>query len=311
MKSEQNNCPNCGCEVSGRNYCPDCGQANLPLRPSLKEILKEFVDDFFSLDSRLFRTLFSLVFKPGVLSKEYNLGKKASYLPPLRTYLLISVLYFILPITDTTTKISIQDMAIDETTEYIPLSLGNGDTLLVNYHSFKTDQLYQDSICSQLWENGKGSIISSLVGERISRKVTVNSILLGTVQEKQVAFWSVLWGSMSSIMFMLMPAFALLLLLLFRQGDLNYVNMLVFSIHLHSFVFLVLGVKHLITVLWGVSIPRIDFLIIMVYGLVAFRKVFGYSYWKTALKALLLTGSYMVFLFVGIICAALYAVCVI
>ncbi len=112
-------------------------------------------------------------------------------------------------------------------------------------------------------------------------------------------------------MFMLMPAFALLLLLLFRQGDLNYVNMLVFSIHLHSFVFLVLGVKHLITVLWGVSIPRIDFLIIMVYGLVAFRKVFGYSYWKTALKALLLTGSYMVFLFVGIICAALYAVCVI
>ena len=181
-KSEQNNCPNCGCEVSGRNYCPDCGQANLPLRLSLKEILKEFVDDYFSLDSRLFRTLFALVFKPGVLSKEYNLGKKASYLPPLRTYLLITVLYFLLPITDTTTKISIHDMAIDETTEYIPLGLGNGDTLMINHHSFKTDPLYQDSICNQVWMSGETSTISSLlgeVGERISRKVTVNAILLG------------------------------------------------------------------------------------------------------------------------------------
>jgi hypothetical protein len=310
MKSEQKNCPNCGCEVSGRNYCPDCGQANLPLRLSLKEILKEFVDDYFSLDSRLFRTLFALVFKPGVLSKEYNLGKKASYLPPLRTYLLITVLYFLLPITDTTTNISIKGMKINETTEYIPWSLGNGDTLLINYHRLKTNQLYQDSVGSQLLDSEEDWFSSSLVGKSLS-KIVVNAILLGTVQEKQTAFWSVLWGSMSSIMFMLMPAFALLLLLLFRQGDLNYVNMLVFSIHLHSFVFLVLGVKYLITVLWGVSIPRIDFLIIMVYGLVAFRKVFGYSYWKTALKALLLTGSYMIFLFVGIICAALYAVCVI
>ena len=267
MVPEHNNCPNCGCEVSGRNYCPDCGQANLPLRLSVKEILKEFVDDYFSLDSRLFRTLFSLVFKPGSLSEEYNLGKKASYLPPLRTYLLITLLYFLLPVTDTTTKITIHDTAIDETTEYIPLSLGNGDTLMIDHHSFKSDPIYQDSICNQIWMSGEASTISSMfggIGEQTLRKLTTNAILLGTVQEKQTAFWSVLWGSMSSIMFMLMPAFALLLLLLFRQGDLNYVNMLVFSIHLHSFVFLILGVKHLITVLWGVSIPRIDFLIIMV-----------------------------------------------
>jgi hypothetical protein len=308
LKSEQNNCPNCGCEVSGRNYCPDCGQANLPLRPSLKEILKEFTDDYFSLDSRLFKTLFALVFKPGVLSKEYNLGKKASYLPPLRTYLLISVLYFILPTNDIETNIIVKDVAINEATQTVPIELGTGDSLVIDFQQFKTDKSYEDSIGNLLWLDSKEVMVYSLIGEKITKRFVVNALLLGSSKEKQISFWSSLWSSISSVMFILMPAFAVLLLLLFRQGDLNYVNMLVFSIHLHSFVFLILGLKHGIMMTTGIALPPVHLLIIAVYGILALKKVFDYGYWKTTFKTLLLSVLYLMFLTVGLVGASLYAV---
>ena len=46
-------------------------------------------------DSRLWRTLWYLLSRPGFLTREFFEGKRVRYLPPFRLYLVISVVFFL------------------------------------------------------------------------------------------------------------------------------------------------------------------------------------------------------------------------
>jgi len=60
------------------------------------ELLRDLFGDIFELDSRLWRSLVPLLFKPGHLTLEYLEGRRVRYMPPFRMYLVISVLFFLL-----------------------------------------------------------------------------------------------------------------------------------------------------------------------------------------------------------------------
>jgi hypothetical protein len=85
---------NCETPLFGK-FCLECGQRDTDLRRPLWTFLLEFVDDVFSLDSRLLRSLGPLVFKPGALSRRYVDGGRVSVLPPIRMLLVILVLFFL------------------------------------------------------------------------------------------------------------------------------------------------------------------------------------------------------------------------
>lgn len=87
-------CLNCGTKVHG-NYCSNCGQKFQPTKLPLKQFLDDAIETLFTIDNRFFRTIKDLFLKPGKVTKEYIIGKRAKYLPPLRVYLSISVLYFL------------------------------------------------------------------------------------------------------------------------------------------------------------------------------------------------------------------------
>ncbi|MFB0979497.1 MAG: DUF3667 domain-containing protein [Alteromonadaceae bacterium] len=53
------------------------------------------LDDIFSFDSRATRTIFPLVTRPGFLTNQYIAGKRVHFVPPLRLYLFISIVFFI------------------------------------------------------------------------------------------------------------------------------------------------------------------------------------------------------------------------
>ena len=48
------------------------------------------------IDGRLANTIKKLIFSPGLLSKEFIKGRRVSYTPPLRMYLVISLLFFVM-----------------------------------------------------------------------------------------------------------------------------------------------------------------------------------------------------------------------
>jgi hypothetical protein len=86
-------CSNCGSTLVGK-FCASCGQQDRPLDVSLPELAREVYVDVVELDGRFFASLRKLFFAPGFLTLEYFSGRRAAWLPPIRLYLIISVLYF-------------------------------------------------------------------------------------------------------------------------------------------------------------------------------------------------------------------------
>ena len=76
------------------SFCGACGQARRPLDPSLREMIQELGYELADLDGRVWSSLRRLFLAPGYLTKQHFIGRRASWLPPIRMYLIVSVAYF-------------------------------------------------------------------------------------------------------------------------------------------------------------------------------------------------------------------------
>ena len=92
--TEKSVCENCQLTLQG----PFCGQCGQKAESTLKYfwiVILHLLDDIFSFDSRAARTIFPLVTRPAFLTNEYFSGRRVHYVPPLRLYLFISIVFFI------------------------------------------------------------------------------------------------------------------------------------------------------------------------------------------------------------------------
>jgi len=96
---ESPDCLNCGTRLRGQ-YCGICGQRARNRLISLWELISEAFGDLLEIDSRLWRTLIPLLTRPGRLTKDYLEGRRARYMPPFRTYLVLSVIFFLVAFFD-------------------------------------------------------------------------------------------------------------------------------------------------------------------------------------------------------------------
>ena len=91
-----NSCLNCNVTLEGEeNYCSNCGQRNNINQLSFKLFIEEFFGDVFSYDSRLWGTVFPLILKPGKVAYEFVSGKRKEFVNPFRTYLTVSLIFFL------------------------------------------------------------------------------------------------------------------------------------------------------------------------------------------------------------------------
>ena len=66
-------------------------------RLTMGALFNDFLHDLTDLDSRVWRTLIALLTKPGKLTNEFIAGRRTLYLPPFRLYLVLSLIFFLLP----------------------------------------------------------------------------------------------------------------------------------------------------------------------------------------------------------------------
>jgi len=90
---EPAHCANCGVPLHG-HFCYACGQPIKGLIRHLPGVLADFFDTVLNLDSRLFRTLAPLFFRPGFLTLEYFAGRRVRYVTPLRLFFFLCVVSF-------------------------------------------------------------------------------------------------------------------------------------------------------------------------------------------------------------------------
>ena len=87
---------NCGSPLRAQDqYCSHCGQETRNTTESFGEFLKHFLSDYFTFDSKILRSFKPLLFRPGFLTNEFLQGKRVTYIPPLRMYIFISIVFFL------------------------------------------------------------------------------------------------------------------------------------------------------------------------------------------------------------------------
>jgi hypothetical protein len=87
-------CKNCAAPVLGA-FCAQCGQPTDVRRRSVLHLLHDLFKDIASFDSRILRTVIALFVEPGELSLAFHEGRTQRYVPAVRLYLFVSLIFFL------------------------------------------------------------------------------------------------------------------------------------------------------------------------------------------------------------------------
>jgi len=88
-------CPNCGTSMIGA-YCAVCGQERDTHRRSVFSLVGDLFEDIISFDSRILRTVIALLVEPGEIAIAFREGRTRRYVPALRLYFFVSLLFFLM-----------------------------------------------------------------------------------------------------------------------------------------------------------------------------------------------------------------------
>ena len=143
-------------------------------------------DNIFSIDSRLFITLKHLITKPGFLTLEYWEGRRTKYLPPLKLYLVLSVLYFFV------------------------ISTGSNHTSVFN-------QIATSDSNNDIDRNSLISRIDELDHQIFNYFINIFNRGLNKTKELNLSYNDIVFNMFPRAMFILMPLMGVLLLLIFKK----------------------------------------------------------------------------------------------
>ena len=91
MSNEEHECLNCHDHYTG-NYCPRCGQSANTDRFSMKVAAENFAEAYGMGERGMFRTMRDLILRPGYLILDYLRGMRISYYAPFKMFFLLFAL---------------------------------------------------------------------------------------------------------------------------------------------------------------------------------------------------------------------------
>jgi hypothetical protein len=229
-------CENCGAPVLDR-YCGACGQKHGHSVHSVWHFVGEATEDLTHADSRIWRTLIALLFKPGFLTSEFLAGRRASYLPPIRLYLVLSVAFFLVlgirPLHPAVVQVSEHGLPT-MTTRYMSLAeaLGTAVGDKPGSHPSETPTQRAERLCAAAFAE---SALSRYFGHALERACPK------VVLDNGRGFKTTFEHNIPRAMFLFLPFFALIMKALYRRPPRYYVEHLMLCVHNHAFVFLTFG----------------------------------------------------------------------
>jgi len=333
-------CLNCGTIVEER-FCTHCGQENIEPHESFGHLVRHFFDDFTHYDSKFFVTIRDLLTKPGFLTAEYLSGKRTTYLHPIRMYLFISFIFFLVVLStskfgasaekgltdkasyDARQRItdSIQyriaqarkDSAVAEAKtleEVLPLMRFPEDSLQEGFNfnlfgsiDYKFLRTYDSLQQSQPSSDRETGIKPWLYHRWYTtlERNGVGSISMMVQKTRNVV---------PKLMFILLPLFALILKLIYSRKKYYYADHAIFTLHFHCAVFLLFLFTHIVQLIF----PSIKFyvnqgelILVFIYLIIALRSVYKQKWFVTILKSFALAVMYITCLLAGMMIISLTA----
>ena len=292
-------CANCGHEFNGPdNFCPECGQENHDIRLPLKHHLHEVVEGLLHFDSKSFRTFLTLIIKPGLLSREFNSGKRVRYVPPVRMYIFISFLFFFLLSTGKIIKDKEEEKKKQESKVALTFL---SSTLEERITEQERGTLTPNQIDSLTKFRSQVSIdeVKGLSNEEIDSLIVAKQATLNSSNRylfRQLAkatgdggehLFKLIQKNLSYGMFLLMPFIGLLFFLFYRKQSGYYIESLVIAIHYHCVIFIIFSAAILIDKFFPFWYGyAAGILIVPVYLYFMLKKYFGQKRSTTLAKTL-------------------------
>lgn len=283
----QRYCPNCHYPLPHYGeFCSNCSQRYTDGRIPLKFLLQDFVDSVFNLDSKFFRTTWSLVV-PGRLTNEFFKGHHKRYASPSRLFFIATVVHFailgfvindnlqegvgqfneksrrqayMLPLFDSLQQARRDILPLYEDDPKVASAM---DTLLHRVIKERQDtQSISFMYLDKHWDFQSREVKVGLdelygmrpdeladaynIGSGMERFMFVQSVKVATQVDNFTQFAI---GQLVWMVILMMPALALILKLLYVRRKRYFVEHLVFSFHYHAFAFWVLSIALLVGLL--------------------------------------------------------------
>jgi hypothetical protein len=287
-------CQNCGAALEGR-YCSACGQKADVRILSLPAFMREVAGDLLNVDSRIWRSLRTLAFRPGRLTRLYLEGQRARYTPPFRMYIVTSLAFFVVFSLVRALTSAEPDGARQTAASAAPEAVEPADGALANAvpaeeQTFSIVIDDDDLECSFNPER-----VSPAVRERL--EAACERVEATTPASFNRAFAD----NFPVTMLVFIPAVAAIMKLLYLFTRRKYVEHLLFFLHVHTFFFLVALMTALLagllTLAPGVAITvpiaaAAASVYFLVYLYVAMREVYGQGHGLTTVKYVVLGASY-------------------
>lgn len=226
-------CLNCGTVLAGP-FCHYCGQPDRRLMRFFPVLLRELLEDLVNFDSRFLRTLMPLLFKPGRLTRDYMDGKRFRYTPPVRLYLLSSVILFLLAALVSTAPLVVGG---DVETGDVVIAPGNSEDEGLPRTLDDLDLQFGD----EPWDRETNPLIIPFVPDRlndwINDEIAESPRKVQDIAENPRLFVNEMLDLLPAAMFVLLPVVALILKLSYLFSNRYYVEHLILSLHNHAFLF--------------------------------------------------------------------------
>jgi hypothetical protein len=292
--SEQPDCLNCGTRLRGQ-YCGQCGQRSRSRLISLWELVRDAFGDLFELDSRIWQTLMPLLIRPGRLTHDYLQGRRARFMPPFRMYLVMSLIFFVVAFFDPREEFGFFFEPTAQSAGDAADTEESGVVITFDGESGEAN----DSDCD-LESDGIDELPEFLARRLSIERLT--QVCEQIVADKGKSLFAKVTDNTPIALIVLLPLMALVLKALYPLSRRYYVEHLLFFVHFHAFVFLLLTLQILLTrVMALLQVPEVatsisvvaSSLYIPAYVFVAMRRVYGQGRFVTFLKFILLALAYI------------------
>lgn len=295
-------CLNCGTRLDPEtdNFCPYCGQLNNSQKETVGHLLRDLVEEFLHLDSKVMRSLVPLITKPGQVAREYIAGQRVRYFHPVRMFLTLTVILFI--VMGSGSSHQNEHDSGDEFNLSVGSNAENRDSSDIDTLS---DVSFSRSALRRLMTEGgitdPNTLMDSIRLERSFRNRLVFGLYLKTLDRNRMSFSDFLLSKAHWILFTMMPVFAVALFMFCGRRQFTMVDHLVHAFYLHSGVFLILTVSELISLLIYSDFDIILGVLLPVYYLISLRTVYEQSWLRTILMGLGVGIAYLVMATVAVI----------
>jgi hypothetical protein len=278
-------CANCGASVQAR-YCGRCGQRLEHEIHSVWHFTQEATEDLTHADSRLWGTVYALLFKPGFLTREFLEGRRVRYLPPLRLYLVLSVVFFFIIGSghhNAKAVTIITDQRGEQSYAVVPADVGS-----LAAKPGETPEQRADRICKPEYDGPARDFVLSFIKKACRTSVLDNGRTISQA----------LMHNLPRAMFIFLPALAVLMKLMYWHPRRFYIEHLLFFVHNHAFAFALFGVYALLGRLLPAAIESwvtaIVWLYFPYYVFVSMRRVYGQGWFRTSVKFTALAFTYFI-----------------